>query len=127
MPPAVEEWSLNHWTTRGVPIALFKIRCHLGEKIQELYKPRGSLVPYFCQQEQDVAFFTFQVLQFQCTRQRHCRSIRQAVLRRVWGRRMVGGEWMPERLQKDSLPTPVAFKDKALQDSEIHGAFSQPW
>ena len=80
MPPAVEAWSLNHWTTSGVPVALFKIHCHLGEKIQGPYKPRGSLVSYFCQQEQDVAFFTFQVLQFQCTRQRRCRSIRQAVL-----------------------------------------------
>ena len=42
MPPALEAWSLNHWTTRGVPVALFKIHCHLGEKIQEPYKTRGS-------------------------------------------------------------------------------------
>ena len=23
-PPSVEAWSLNHWTTREVPVAIFK-------------------------------------------------------------------------------------------------------
>ena len=33
MPPAVEAWSLNHWTARGVPLAQFLLSDHLRNMI----------------------------------------------------------------------------------------------